>query len=53
MRAWYVKRGFLMYKRRRRTKNVWYSNDTLIAAWEMRECERQAKIHRPRLKAPY
>jgi hypothetical protein len=33
--------GFLMYRRRRgkHPKPVWYTNDQLIAAWEIAQCK--------------
>jgi len=35
---WHERFGVLMYPRHRGPRRVWYSNDTLIAAWEMARC---------------
>jgi hypothetical protein len=35
---WHRDRAFLMYPRRRGPRTVWYSNDTLIASWEVARC---------------
>jgi hypothetical protein len=44
--SWYYNRQFLMYKRRRTTKNIWYTNDALIGQWEYAQCTalRQQRI---------
>jgi len=49
--TWHRDRGFLMYKRRRSTQDLWFTNDALILAWERDECARQARFPR-RQNAP-
>jgi hypothetical protein len=39
---WVVRRRFLMYRRTRRGKPVWYTNDRLIQTWETAQCAKDA-----------
>lgn len=47
---WYVKQAFAMMQRQRGPRRVWYTNDALITAWQLKRCEigRKAWIARPK-----
>lgn len=35
---WWRTRRFLMYRRRRLGRTIWYTNDDLIKTWEITQC---------------
>jgi hypothetical protein len=41
--GWWRSSRFLMYRRRRGPRLVWYTNDDLIRQWELKKCMKDYK----------